>query len=411
MLKHRRIQLITVAFTAFTDLLDFGIAIPLFGELFLASSSRFFPDGTTDGMKYFLFGLLMASYSIAQFFMAPLLGQLSDKHGRKIILKVTIFGTVISRLLFLVAIYTQNLPLAFISRLIDGGTGGNTAVAVAAVSDISEEKKKARNISFVYVAMALGAISGPIISGLLHSVDLGNKFIAPFAFSALVSFINLVTINFIFNESLKKPDLSLIIKPLSTVKDMLKVFYDHKFKNLFLSLTIFLVAYNIVSQLFPIYMVKTYDLDVATVSGLFFLLAVSIVISQAVTFNYLHKLLPAREIIKKILPAISICVLLLMFYHIPGVGPNVLILTLVVMVFAMLYALVLPAFSVVFTEEAGKTGHGHSLGIVSSAQAFASSVGPLLGGFLVGIFYELPIVVCAILILLSLKLFKVWEKE
>jgi MFS family permease len=158
-------------------------------------------------------------------------------------------------------------------------------------------------------------------------------------------------------------------------------------------------------------MVKTYDLDVATVSGLFFLLAVSIVISQAVTFNYLHKLLPAREIIKKILPAISICVLLLMFYHIPGVGPNVLILTLVVMVFAMLYALVLPAFSVVFTEEAGKTGHGHSLGIVSSAQAFASSVGPLLGGFLVGIFYELPIVVCAILILLSLKLFKVWEKE
>ena len=93
MFKHRRVQLITVAFTAFTDLLDFGIAIPLFGELFLASSSRFFPDGTTDGMKYFLFGLLMASYSIAQFFMAPLLGQLSDKFGRKIILKITIFGT------------------------------------------------------------------------------------------------------------------------------------------------------------------------------------------------------------------------------------------------------------------------------------------------------------------------------
>ena len=411
MFKHRRIQLITVAFTAFTDLLDFGIAIPLFGELFLSESSKFFPVGTTDGMKYFLFGLLMAAYSIAQFFTAPLLGQLSDKYGRKVILTITIFGTVLSRLLFLVAIVTSNLPLAFIARLIDGGTGGNTAVAVAAVSDLSEEKKKARNISFVYVAMALGAISGPIISGALHGIDLGNKFIAPFAFSALVSLVNLITIGLIFNESLKKPDLSLIIKPLSTIKDMLKVFYDHQYKNLFLSLTIFLVAYNIVSQLFPIYMVKTYDLDVATVSGLFFLLAVSIVISQAVTFNYLHKLIPAKEIIKKILPGVAICVLLLMFYHIPGIGPNVLILTLVVMVFAMLYALVLPAFSVVFTEEAGKTGHGHSLGIVSSAQAFASSVGPLLGGFLVGIFYELPIVVCAILILLSLKLFKVWEKE
>jgi len=409
--KHRRIQLITVAFTAFTDLLDFGIAIPLFGELFLSSSSKFFSDGTTDGMKYFLFGLLMSSYSIAQFFMAPLLGQLSDKFGRKKILEVTILGTFISRLLFVVAIFTQNLPLAFIARILDGATGGNTAVAVAAVSDISEEKKKARNISFVYVAMALGAISGPIISGLLHSVDLGNRFVAPFAFSALVSLVNLVSIFFIFKESLKKPDLSLIVKPLSTIRDMLRVFYNHKFKNLFLSLTIFLIAYNIVSQLFPIYMVKTYDLDVPTVSGLFFLLAISIVISQAVTFNYLHKLMPAKEIIKKILPSIAICVLLLMFYHIPGIGPNVLILTLIVMVFAMLYALVLPAFSVVFTDVSGNTGHGHSLGIVSSAQAFASSVGPLLGGFLVGIFYELPIVVCAILILLSLKLFKVWEKE
>lgn len=411
MFKHRRIQLLTVAFTAFTDLLDFGIAIPLLGELFLSDQSKFFHSDMADGMKYFLFGLLMASYSIAQFFMAPLLGQLSDKYGRKIILKITIFGTVLSRLLFLVAIYTGNLPLAFFSRLVDGGTGGNTAVAVAAASDLSDEKKKARNISFIYVAMALGAISGPIIAGLLHSVDLGNKFIAPFAFSALASVINLLAINFIFNESLKKPDVKLIIKPLSTIKDMLKVFYDHEYKNLFLSLTIFLVAYNIVSQLFPIYMVKTYDLDVATVSGLFFLLAISIVISQAVTFNYLHKLISARKIIKKVLPAISICVLLLMFYHIPGVGPNVLILTLVVMVFALLYALVLPSFSVVFTEEAGKHSHGHSLGIVSSAQAFASSVGPLLGGFLVGIFYELPIVVCAILILLSLKLFKVWEKE
>jgi MFS family permease len=80
-----------------------------------------------------LLGFLVAVYPIMQFFATPILGQLSDRYGRKPVLALSLFGTSLGYVLFLLGIVFRNIPILFVARALDGITGGNLSVAQAAI--------------------------------------------------------------------------------------------------------------------------------------------------------------------------------------------------------------------------------------------------------------------------------------
>jgi MFS family permease len=159
-----------VFLTIFIDLLGFGIVIPLlplYAEKYRPSALEF--------------GLLMSSYSAMQFLFAPLLGRLSDRFGRRPVLLVSLFGTVLGYLLFA---FARSLPLLFASRLLDGATGGNIGTAQAIIADTTGPEERARGMGLVGMAFALGFIFGPAIAGF--TVGLGES--APGLAAAALSF-------------------------------------------------------------------------------------------------------------------------------------------------------------------------------------------------------------------------------
>lgn len=109
-------------------------------------------------------GLLLTSYSACQLFAGPLLGQLSDRFGRKPILLISQVGTFLG---FLILGAAETLPLVFLSRIIDGTTAGNLSVAQAYIADVTAPAERSRAFGLIGIAFGLGFLVGPAISGFL----------------------------------------------------------------------------------------------------------------------------------------------------------------------------------------------------------------------------------------------------
>src|SRR5829696_104749 len=149
--------LLVIFLTIFVNLVGFGIIIPLLP--FYA---------VTFGASPFVIGLLFAVFSLCQLVAAPLLGDLSDRRGRRPVLIFSLVGTVLS---FVMLALAHTVWMLFLARIVDGLSGGNISTARAYVADVTEPKDRARAYGLIGAAFGLGFILGPALSGMLAGVS------------------------------------------------------------------------------------------------------------------------------------------------------------------------------------------------------------------------------------------------
>jgi MFS family permease len=142
-----------ILLTVFLDLLGFGIIIPQLGVY----ASQF---GATPAIV----GLLASTYSIMGFLSTPFWGRLSDRIGRRPVMLYSIFGTAIGYVIFA---FAHSMSLLFLSRTIDGITGGNISTAQAYLSDITPPEERAKTFGFFGATFGIGFALGPVIGALL----------------------------------------------------------------------------------------------------------------------------------------------------------------------------------------------------------------------------------------------------
>jgi multidrug resistance protein len=113
-------------------------------------------------------GLLVSTYAACQLVAGPVLGQISDRVGRRPLLLVSQVGTFIG---FLMLAYAQSLSMVFLARIIDGLTAGNLSLAQAYISDVTQPEERAKSFGVIGVAFGIGFLIGPAISGFLSQFD------------------------------------------------------------------------------------------------------------------------------------------------------------------------------------------------------------------------------------------------
>ena len=116
------------------------------------------------GASPLVVGLLISSYALCQLVAGPLLGQISDRVGRKPVLLVSQLGTFAG---FLVLAWAPNLAVVFLARVIDGLTAGNLSIAQAYIADVTAPKERARAFALIGIAFGIGFLIGPGASGYL----------------------------------------------------------------------------------------------------------------------------------------------------------------------------------------------------------------------------------------------------
>lgn len=169
----------------FTDLLGFGLIIPILPKLS--------QDLNISGLKL---GLLLSSYSFAQFIAAPILGSLSDKYGRRPVLLISKFGTIIA---YLILALTRSYYLILFSRLVDGFTGGNITIARAYIRDITTLRNRSRGMGLIGIAYAMGFIVGPIIGGVFYGIR--PSLFLPAIVGAFLCFVSFLLVFFFLKEN------------------------------------------------------------------------------------------------------------------------------------------------------------------------------------------------------------------
>lgn len=165
--------------TIFIDSVGFGIIMPVLPQLLMDVGKLSLPDAIELGAWI---GLMMA---VATFFAAPLLGNLSDRYGRRPVLLLSLGGLAVDYLLLAIV---QTVPLLFAARVLSGVFGGSFAPAQAAIADITIPAERARNFGLVSAAFGVGFVAGPAIGGLLG--ELGPR--APFVAAAALSAVNFI---------------------------------------------------------------------------------------------------------------------------------------------------------------------------------------------------------------------------
>jgi MFS transporter, DHA1 family, tetracycline resistance protein len=179
-----------VLITIFIDAIGFGLIMPVLPQLLMRVGRIELPAAIGIGAWM---GLAMA---VASFVSAPVLGNLSDRFGRRPILLLSLGGLAVDYLLLAVA---NTLPLVFVGRILSGAFGGSYSTAMAALADITPPDERAKSFGFVSAAFGVGFVLGPAIGGLLS--DFGER--APFYVAAAMAGLNLLYGLIVFPETLK----------------------------------------------------------------------------------------------------------------------------------------------------------------------------------------------------------------
>ncbi len=187
-------RLAAIFLIVFVDLLGFSLILPLL---------PFYAE--TFGADPFITGLLVASYAVAQLLGAPVLGRWSDRIGRRPVLLISIFGTLLG---FLLLGFAGALWMLFVSRAIDGLTGGNLTVAQAYITDVTDEKNRTKSLGIIGAAFGLGLIIGPAIGGGLSVFG----YAAPAFAAAALALVNLLAVLFFLPESLTSERRSAVAR-------------------------------------------------------------------------------------------------------------------------------------------------------------------------------------------------------
>lgn len=182
-LDRRRV--VPIFILVFVDILGLTVILPLL-HLYAAAFGA-------DPLRI---ALAIAAFPLAQLIGAPVMGALSDRHGRKPLLLISQATTCVS---FVMLGLATSLELVILSRVVDGLFGANISTAQAALSDITDETNRTRGLGIIGAAFGLGFIFGPVIA--LISLELTNSLAVPAFTAAIYSFISILVTGFLFKET------------------------------------------------------------------------------------------------------------------------------------------------------------------------------------------------------------------
>ncbi|MBU0757338.1 MAG: MFS transporter [Nanoarchaeota archaeon] len=387
-----RFAMVPILLSVFVDLIGVGIVIPVLSVVMLDPKLGMFALGTLQSTKEITLGFLIASYPFAQFFGAPIIGAYSDRIGRKKALLISFFGSCVGYVLFGYGLLIHHIPLLFISRIIDGFTGGNISVAMSAIADISTKKTKVANFGLIGAAFGMGLVFGPFIGGKLSDPLIHPLFnhATPFWFAAMLVIVNMFLIIFLFKETLHTK-IRYKISLTTGFKNIAKAMKLENLRIMFIVVFLLFFGFNFFTQFFSVYLIEKFSFTSSQIGDFYGFLGIWIVLTQGIVTRPVAKRFSSSKILSVSIFMLSIALICLL------IPKESRILYFIIPFVALSNGLIRPNSTAIISDMATEDSQGEILGITASVQALAMTIPPIISGFLVALHLTYPIIIASLL--------------
>lgn len=345
----------------FVDLVGFGIVLPLL-PLY---ANTFGATGTA-------IAVLVVSYALSQFLLAPLWGKLSDRIGRRPVLLIGLLGSAASYILFA---FAGSLWMLLLSRVLAGVAGANVPVAQAYIADVTPQEKRASGMGLLGAAFGLGFVFGPALGGLLAPISPA----APGLVAAGLCAVNALLAFVFLPESLSREARMARAESrsqgglagLSALRDVVQ---SPDFATVLVLSFLVTAAFSVIHPIFPLFADLRFGLDARGVGWLFAFLGLISALMQGVVVRALVPRIGEDGLVRLVALPFLLGFLALAW------APSLWVLALGLAGLAIGFGGALPCIVSLLSRSAPDQLQGSALGIGQSVSSLARVAGPMLGG-------------------------------
>lgn len=369
--------LFVILFVAFVGYLGIGLVYPIFAALVFDTNQTLIPSDASPEYRGTVLGILIALTPATQFFSSPLLGSLSDIHGRRKMLFWGIGAGIIGYAFAITALWISSLWLLYIYRILIGISDGTTAVSQAALADISTPENKSWHFSLFNGCLGAGFTIGPFLGGILTDTSTWHGYARPFIVAGGLACINFISVLWKF------PETRTVIKEksfhiLDGLINIGKTFMWKKLRWLFIAGFCVFFGWSFYIEFIPVLLISRFNFSLKMIGDFYALAGLCFAICACFVTGHILKRFREESIIPKALLGTALCMLGFVFVS------NTIYVWLLVPFLMLFFSIASPTIPAFVSHHTGEHQQGEVLGVYHSVGALAMSVSPLIGGAPIG---------------------------
>ena len=339
-------------------------------------------------------GFLASSFAFFQFVAAPGLGVLSDKYGRKPVLLICLFGSIIG---YLILGFANTLWMLFAGRIIDGITGGNNTIMYAYMADITKPEERSRYFGLLGASAGAGMILGPVIGGFFGAIRLS----LPLFIAAFIAFANLIFGFFVLKESLSSHLKTTHFKlyHLNPFRPLSHVLNTKILKEIFITGFFFYIGLFGIYSTNVVFLSDVFKWTSSSIGLLLFFVGFVVVFSQGYLVHKLHNKLDETKVA---MLGLLLAVIGFFIASITSFYTSTILICFAIITLNIGNGLFDPSQSGLISKSVGPSVQGKIQGANQAMQAITRIIGPLFATYIFRFWTGLPYFASGLLTLISL---------
>ena len=379
------------------DASGFAMLAPLLATALAGGSDAAIQEGLSSTERHLVYGVAIGFYPLMNFFSAPILGQLSDRFGRKTILLVCASGIVASYGVTCAAFAWGSILLLMAGRFIGGMTSASHAVSLAAVIDVCPPEHKGFWLSMALLCSSLGFVLGPAVGGLLSDSQIVPWFsiLTPLYVTALITAVNVVLLILLFHDRRQR----LTSSPVSLVSGFrsfgLAFARPGALRDVSWVFLLQELAWGAYFYFIPVFLLERFAAGAQQTNFFMSVMGIGFCLSYAVAMPLLTRYFATRAIAQWSLCATASLI------AVSWLGPSILVQWAVILPISVATAVSYGALMTLFTDTVTDGNNGEVMGITVAINCISFGTVSLIGGALEGLSAGGPIFVALALMTAS----------